>query len=78
MPVLKHALTGGVYELQDNGLIKVTENGREGFFHPDGRYESGELTHADLHLLGWLGGKQTDPSANRHAAAHLKNKDEEN
>ena len=72
MPILKHALTGGVYELQADGLIKVTENDQIGFFHADGAYESGELTHADLHLLGWLGGKQTDPTANRHAQALIK------
>ena len=77
MPVMKHALTGGIYELQDDGLIKVTEDDVEGLFHADGRYESGELTHADLHLLGWLGGTQTDPGANRHAAAHIKNQDQE-
>lgn len=74
MPSLKHALTGGIYELQPDGLIKVTENGQVGLFQADGSYESGELTHADLHLLGWLGGKQTDPTANRHAQALIKNK----
>ncbi len=78
MPALKHALTGGVYELQEDGLIKVTENGLEGLFHPDGRHESGDLMHADLHLLGWLGGKQTGPSANRHAAGHVGNENKEN
>ena len=74
MPVMKHALTGGIYELQDDGLIKVTEDGKVGIFAPNGAYQSGELRHADLHLLGWLGGKQTDPSANRHAAALIKDK----
>ena len=70
-------LTGGIYELQEDGLIKVTENGMEGLFQFNGQYVSGELMHADMHLLGWLGGKQTDPAANRHAAAHLKNKQQE-
>ena len=77
MPTLKHALTGGIYELQEDGMIKVTEDGREGYFHADGRHESGELTHADLHLLGWLGGKQTGAAANRHAAAHVNKQDRE-
>ena len=74
MPILKHALTGGIYELLDNGLIKVNEDGKEGIFSARGIYQSGELKHADLHLLGWLGGKQTDPTVNRHAAG-LVNKD---
>ena len=75
MPVLKHALTGGVYELQEDGLIKVTEDSKVGYFYADGRYDSGELKHADLHLLGWLGGKQTGPAANRHAAGHVNKPD---
>jgi hypothetical protein len=75
MPIMKHPLTGAIYSLQEDGLIEVDENGKTGLFHKDGRYESGELKHADLHLLGWLGGTQTPPAANRHAAAHL-NKDE--
>ena len=74
MPVMKHPLTGAIYSLQEDGLIEVNENGKIGFFHKDGRYESGELKHADLHLLGWLGGTQTDAAANRHAAG-LLNKD---
>ena len=41
-------------------------------FQADGSYLSGELKHADIHMLGWLGGKQTDAGANRHAAAHVK------
>lgn len=71
MPVLKHALTGGIYELQEDGSIKVTENDQVGYFFADGRHDSGELKHADLHMLGWLGGKQTGAEANRHAAGHV-------
>jgi hypothetical protein len=71
MPIIKHPLTGGIYSLQDDGLINVTEEGKEGIFSADGAYLSGELKHADIHLLGWLGGKQSDPSANRHAAGLL-------
>ena len=74
MPVMKHPLTGGIYSLQDDGLIEVNENGKTGLFSKDGQYQSGELKHADLHLLGWLGGKRSDPSANRHAAGHVATK----
>ncbi|MFT5209089.1 MAG: hypothetical protein ACI9CE_000807 [Flavobacterium sp.] len=71
MPTLIHPLTGATYSLQDNGLIEVNDTDKCGLFHNDGRYVSGELKHADLHLLGWLGGKQTPPAGNRHAAAHV-------
>lgn len=75
MPVLKHPLTGATYTLLDDGLIRVDEGEHSGIFHPDGRHESGELSHADLHLLGWLGGKQTPATANRHAAGILNQHD---
>ena len=54
MTMLKHPLTGAIYELQPNGLIKVDDHGTIGIFHADGRHESGELTQADLHILGWI------------------------
>ena len=76
MPVMKHPLTGGTYSLQEDGLIEVDENGKTGLFHADGRHESGELRHADLHLLGWLGGRQSDPSVNRHAAGHVDGRED--
>ena len=75
MPVLKHALTGAVFTLLDTGLIEVNDDGKTGIFHPDGRHESGELKHADLHMLGWLGGRQLADDQNRHArAAQMHNK----
>ena len=72
MSALKHPMSGAVYTLMDDGLIEVNDNGKIGYFHNDGRYERGDLKHADLHLLGWLGGQQTAAAANRHAAGHLK------
>lgn len=58
MPRLRHALTGGLYEAQDDGLVRVEEDGKVGFFHPDGRWHAGALRHADPHLIAWLGGPQ--------------------
>ena len=58
MPELKHPMSGAIYELQADGSIKVEHRRRIGRFHPDGRHHSGELKQADLHLLGWIGGKQ--------------------
>jgi hypothetical protein len=56
VPKLRHALTGGIYELQDDGLVRVEEDGRVGLFHADGRWHSGELRQADPHLVGWIAG----------------------
>ena len=54
-----HAITGATYELADDGLVRVTErDGREGLFHPDGRWASGDLRFADPHLIDWVGGKK--------------------
>ena len=55
---LKHPLTGAIYTLQDDGLIRVEVDGRSGLFHPDGRYKSGDVRDADPHLIGWIGGPQ--------------------
>ena len=56
MPKLRHALTGGVYELRPDGLVGVAEQGRSGVFYADGRWHSGELRHADPQMIGWIGG----------------------
>lgn len=53
---LRHVLTGGIYELQEDGLVRVEEDGKVGLFHPDGRWRSGELRCADPHMIGWVGG----------------------
>ena len=66
MPVLKHALTGGVYELCDDGLVKVEENGKVGLFDAAGRWRSGELRHADPEMINWIGGP-TIADRGRHA-----------
>lgn len=57
---LKHPLTGGIFEVMEDGLVRVEEKGRSGLFHPDGRWHSGELHHADPHLILWLGGPQVE------------------
>lgn len=58
MPRLRHPLTQGIYESLDDGRVRVEEDGRVGFFTADGRYDSGELRHADPHMIGWVGGPQ--------------------
>jgi 3-oxoacyl-[acyl-carrier protein] reductase len=63
VPKLRHALTGGIYTSRDDGLVEVEERGKTGLFHPDGRWHSGELRHADAHMCGWVGGPQLDAGA---------------
>lgn len=58
----KHALSGAVYDVQDDGNLTVTaRDGRVGVFTPDGRWVSGDVYHADPHLCGWLAGPQLPP-----------------
>jgi hypothetical protein len=63
MPALKHPLSGAIYTTQDDGLVEVDNNGLKGLFHFDGRHHSGELRHADPHMLLWLAGPQLPEEA---------------
>ena len=58
MPKLRHALTGAIYDRTAEGLVQVEHDGKTGLFHPDGRWHSGELKSADIHLLLWVGGRE--------------------
>ena len=55
---LRHPLSGAIYSLQDDGLVRVEHDGKTGLFHADGSWQSGELTTADIHMIGWIGGPQ--------------------
>jgi hypothetical protein len=66
MTKLRHPLNGAIYELQANGLIKVDDRGTVGVFRPDGRHESGKLTQADLHILGWMSTREKPTKDNPH------------
>jgi hypothetical protein len=58
----KHALSGAVYDVLDDGNLTVTvRDGRVGVFTSDGRWVSGDVYHADPHLCGWLAGPQLPP-----------------
>jgi len=58
----KHALSGAFYDVLDDGTVSVTSRqGTTGIFTSDGRWISGELTHADPHLCIWLAGPQLPP-----------------
>ncbi len=58
MRSIRHPLSGALYDLEANGVIRVTaHDGRMGLFRPDGTYISGDLYFADPHLCGWIGGR---------------------
>lgn len=59
---LRHPITGAIYTLQEDGLIKVEQDdGLTGVFDPEGHHRSGALKDADPHLLGWIGGPVPEP-----------------
>ncbi len=58
MQGMRHALTGALYEVTEEGLIRVTYDGETGEFRKDGTWVRGDLRIADPQLCGWLGGPQ--------------------
>jgi len=63
MAALKHPLSGATYRVCGEGLVEVDNNGVKGIFRYDGRWESGDLRHADPHMLLWLAGPQLPDGA---------------
>ena len=62
MRLRRHALSGALYDVKDDGNVEVTSrDGESGLFTPDGEWISGDLRHADPHLCGWLAGPQLPP-----------------
>jgi hypothetical protein len=55
MPKLRHPVSGAIYDLEADGLIRVeTKDGKVGWFHRDASWSKGELREADPHVIGWL------------------------
>lgn len=58
----KHALSGAIYDVRDDGTLDVTaRDGTSGVFTSDGEWIEGDLRHADPHLCIWLAGPQLPP-----------------
>lgn len=54
----RHPLSGAVYTDRGDGTVHVDKHGSEGVFDAaTGAWISGELTHADPHMLLWVGGR---------------------
>lgn len=54
---LRHPLTRAIYERVEDGTVRVEQtDGRTGLFRSDGAWIRGEVSDADPHLLGFIGG----------------------
>jgi hypothetical protein len=54
----RHPLSGAIYDVGADGLVRVDLNGKQGVFTASGTWVRGELHQADPHLCGWLAGPQ--------------------
>ena len=57
MRSIRHPLSGALYDLQDDGTVRVEKDGKVGLFSKDGVYLSGDVYQADPHLCVWIGGR---------------------
>lgn len=46
--------TDSHYELTEDGNIRVSNGGKEGFFSPEGIHLSGEIREADPQVCNWV------------------------
>ncbi len=54
------------YEKTPEGLARVIDDqGNTGLFRADGSWVSGEVTHASLHIIGYLCGPHAQRDPNR-------------
>jgi hypothetical protein len=51
---LRHALSGAIYELDDEGRVLVTRDGTSGTFTGDGVWIAGDLRTADAEMCRWI------------------------
>ncbi len=58
MRTKRHALSGALYDVREDGLVVVQKNEIRGVFRHDGTWVEGDLRTADPHLCGWIAGRQ--------------------
>ncbi len=71
MRTIKHPLSGSLYDLMDDGTVRVEKHGEVGYFTAQGTWLHGAVRQADPHLCLWIGGKQL-PNRFQQAAAAVK------
>lgn len=57
MRSIRHPLSGALYDLQSEGIVRVEKDGKPGLFRADGTWISGEIQFADPHMCVWIGGR---------------------
>jgi hypothetical protein len=73
MRSIRHPLSGALYGLEANGVLRVTaHDGKTGLFRGDGTYINGDLYFADPHLCGWIGGRDESSRDRNAPPAHEK------
>lgn len=66
MHTRRHPLSGALYDVAADGLVKVELDGMVGWFTSDGEWVRGDLREADPHLCLWLAGPKVPPSMARN------------
>jgi hypothetical protein len=57
MPKLRHAVSGAIYDLEPEGLVRIeTKDGKTGWFNADASWHHGEVKEADPQIIGWIAG----------------------
>ena len=51
---ITHPFDDSLYELLDDGTVRITDGERQGTFRGDGRWISGELRQADPQMCVWI------------------------
>lgn len=60
-PSIRHPFSGAVYALLPDGNVRVSGDGAEGVFRPDGRWVSGVLREADPQMCVWISNQSPPP-----------------
>jgi len=72
MPGLRHPLSGAVYEITDEGTIRVTTDVNSGLFDREGVWLSGELRSCDPQMCNWLASSVYELTPRRNTAYETK------
>jgi hypothetical protein len=67
MREITHPLSLAVYGLDpETGLVKVSENGKVGFFTENGEWKAGDIFDIDPQMCVWVGGPNPDAGASKN------------
>ena len=54
MPGLRHPLSGAVYDITPEGVVRVSTDSSSGLFDPNGVWVEGDLRTCDPQMCNWL------------------------